>query len=411
MKAMAGVCHVPSGHDAREGGAFAYAPDMAGSTGAQPVTLQQLETDPHAAFARLRGREPVAWIPALNGWLVTAYDLAVQILRDPVTFTVDHPGFTTAQVVGPSMLSLDGPEHRRHRRPFSDGLRDPGMREHLATFVREQAQARVAALRWSGRAELRSELAGPFAVDVVAELLGMMDVDPEELLRLYHDIVGAVTELSAGEPLPESGPAAVGRLRRLIARSAAGQRILAEAAKSLTTDEVASNAAVMLFGGIETSEGMTATALWYMLERPDRARALQLDHTLTMPLIEESLRLEPAASRVDRYATRTVEFGGTEVAQDELVIVSLAAANRDPAVFAHPDRFDLARPELGRHLTFAQGPHACIGQQLARMETAAILEAVLHGLPRIHLDREHARGPQGLVFRKPVSVMAVWSQV
>ncbi len=384
---------------------------MADPTGAQAVTLHELEMVPHAVFARLRGREPVAWLPVLHGWLVTAYDLAVRILRDPDTFTVDHPGFTTARVVGPSMLSLDGPEHRRHRRPFSEGLRDAGMRAHLATFVQERARSRVLALRSSGRADLRSELAGPFAVDVAAELLGMMDVDPEELLRLYHDIVGAVTELSAGEPMPESGPAAVARLRHLIARSAAGQRILAEAAKSLTTDEVASNAAVMLFGGIETSEGMTATALWYMLERPDRARALQVDRALTLPLIEESLRLEPAASRVDRYATRTVELGGSEIARDELVIVSLAAANRDPAVFAHPDRFDLGRPELGRHLTFAQGPHACIGQQLARMETVAILEAVLDGLPRIHLDREHARGPQGLVFRKPVSVMAVWSQV
>ncbi len=196
----------------------------------------------------------------------------------------------------------------------------------------------------------------------------------------------------------------------MIDHSIDGGQILAEAARSLAPDEVVANVAVMLFGGIETSEGMTATCLWYLLEQPERIVAVKANRGLIAPLIEESLRLEPAASRVDRFATRSVSMGGTEIAQDDLVIVSLAAANRDPAVFARPDQFDLSRAELGRHLTFAQGPHACIGQQLARMETSAAVEAVLDQLPGVSLDRQRARGPRGLVFRKPVSVMSVWSK-
>ena len=84
------------------------------------VTLEQLELDPHPVLARLRAREPVAWIPALNGWLVTGRDLALRVMRDAVTYTVDDPRFSTGQVVGPSMLTRDGEEHARHRAPFAD---------------------------------------------------------------------------------------------------------------------------------------------------------------------------------------------------------------------------------------------------------------------------------------------------
>ena len=87
------------------------------------VTLEELERDPHPALARLRESEPVSWVPALQAWVVTRRDLALQVMRDTVVYTVDDPRFSTAQVVGPSMLSLDGEEHRRHRDPFARPFR------------------------------------------------------------------------------------------------------------------------------------------------------------------------------------------------------------------------------------------------------------------------------------------------
>jgi hypothetical protein len=85
--------------------------------------LEELERDPHALLARLREHEPVSWLPALDGWLVTRRDLAMAVMRDPETFTVDDPRFSTGQVVGSSMLTLDGEEHRRHREPFARPFR------------------------------------------------------------------------------------------------------------------------------------------------------------------------------------------------------------------------------------------------------------------------------------------------
>ena len=93
------------------------------------ITLEALETDPHPLLARLRETEPVAWVPVLDGWLVTRRDLAMQVMRDAEAFTVDDPRFSTGQVVGPSMLTLDGAEHRRHRDPFAGPFRLAPVRE------------------------------------------------------------------------------------------------------------------------------------------------------------------------------------------------------------------------------------------------------------------------------------------
>src|SRR4030088_39607 len=87
------------------------------------VTLDELIGDPHPLLARLRQREPVSWLPVLNGWLVSRYEVAVQVMRDPATFTVDDPRFSTARVVGPSMLSSDGADHAHHRGPFAQVFR------------------------------------------------------------------------------------------------------------------------------------------------------------------------------------------------------------------------------------------------------------------------------------------------
>ena len=136
----------------------------------------------------------------------------------------------------------------------------------------------------------------------------------------------------------------------------------------LSTEQVISNAAVLLFGGIETTEGMIATAALYLLAEPERADAARAEPAALGAAIDESLRLEPAAAVVDRYATADVVLGDAEIARGDLVRLSITAANRDPAVFADPDAFDPRRANLRRHVAFAQGPHVCVGVHLARLE-------------------------------------------
>ncbi len=124
--------------------------------------------------------------------------------------------------------------------------------------------------------------------------------------------------------------------------------------------------------------------------------------------MEESLRLEPAAAVVDRYATRGVELGGAAIHERELVRVSLAGANRDPAVFPEPDRFDVRRENAKLQVAFAHGPHVCLGMHLARLEAQIAVRRALERLPGLRLDPERPSVTSGLVFRKPLELSVRW---
>ena len=372
------------------------------------ITLEQLDADPYRPLARLRETEPVSWVPVLGGWLVTRRDLCIEVMRNASLFTVDDPRFSTARVVGPSMLSLDGDEHRRHRDPFASAFLRPESRSGFAALADREAGCLVEALAASGRAEIRRDLAGPLAVNVVAGALRLLGAEPTEVLGWYDEIVAAVDRVSTGGAIGERAHAAVSDLGRSVnATIEHGDGVLADARATLAPAEIVSNAAVMMFGGIETSEGMTTSLFWHLLTNPDQLSAVAADRSLAASAVEESLRLEPAAARVDRYATSDTELAGAEINAGDLVIVSLTAANRDPATFPEPDVLDISRPNARAHLAFAQGPHACVGIHLAKLETMAALNEVLDRWRGITIDAG-STPPSGVIFRKPRSLPVRW---
>ena len=377
------------------------------------VTIEQLEHDPHPVLARLRAQEPVSWLPALDGWLVTRHDLAVAVMRDAATYTVDDPRFSTRKVVGPSMLSLDGDAHAVHRAPFAPPFRPLAVRERFAEAARTEADRLIDSFGARCEAELRREFAGPLAASIMARALGLEQTEVGTMLGWYDAIVAAVTEITAGHDPPPGGREAFAALRdRLQAAIAADPdtSLLAAAAAhaQLDTEQIVSNAAVLLFGGIETTEGMIANALLHLLERPDALATVRQDPGALDAAIEESLRLEPAAAVIDRYATADAHLAGAHIAAGDLVRISISAANRDPAVFADPDELDLDRKSPRGHLTFAHGPHVCLGVHLARLEARAALDVLLRRLPTLALDPSRPSWIQGLVFRKPPTLYAVW---
>jgi cytochrome P450 len=378
----------------------------------EDVTLADLESDPHPVLARLRADAPACWVPVLGAWLVTGYDPAVAVLRDARTFTVDDPRFSTAKVVGPSMLSLDGAPHARHRAPFTRPFRAEEIHARLEAFTRAEAARLVSAIAPDGEAELRRVVAGPLAVTVMTEVLGLGQTDPAQVLGWYDGIVAAVQAEAAGTGITAAGTAAFAELaaslRQVIAVPPPSS-LLADAAGALTADEAISNAGVLLFGGIETTEGMIANAMLHLLSSPAELELLRADLGLIPAAIEESLRLEPAAAVVDRYATRDTQLGGARIRSGDQVTVSIAGANRDAAVFEDPDRFDVRRTNSAKHLAFAHGPHFCLGAHLARLEARIAVATLLDLLPGLRLDERYPATPRGLVFRKPTDLRVRWS--
>ena len=379
---------------------------------ADTVTLADLEADPHPVLARLRAGAPACWVPVLGSWLVTGYDLAVAVLRDARTFTVDDPRFSTAKVVGPSMLSLDGAQHARHRAPFTRPFRAEEIHARLEALTSAEAGRLVAAIQPAGAAELRRAVAGPLAVTVMAEALGLGQADPAQILAWYDGIVAAVQSEAAGTGVTAAGSAAFAELAaslRHVIAAPPPSSLLADAAGALTADEAISNAGVLLFGGIETTEGMIANAMLHLLSNPGELELVRADRALIPAAVEESLRLEPAAAVVDRYATGDTELGGARIRAGDQVTVSIAGANRDPGVFADPDTFDVRRANSAKHLAFAHGPHFCLGAHLARLEARIAVATLLDLLPGLRLDERFPAVPRGLVFRKPTDLRVRWS--
>ena len=185
--------------------------------------------------------------------------------------------------------------------------------------------------------------------------------------------------------------------------------VLAGATATLAPAEIVSNAAVMMFGGIETSEGMTTSLFWHLLTNPAQLAAVRADRSLLANAVEESLRLEPAAARVDRYATADVELAGASIEQGDLVIVSLTAANRDPATFPDPDAFDVSRPNATAHRRVRPGS-AC----LRRHPSGEARDAVGRSMPPSTAGPTWSsspgrRRPRGVIFRKPRSLPVRWT--
>jgi cytochrome P450 len=378
------------------------------------ATLEELDRDPHPLLARLREREPVSWLPALGGWLVTSRELALQAMRDSATFTVDDPRFSTGRVVGPSMLTLDGAEHARHRDPFARPFRLDAVRERFTTLVEAEAGRLLDAVEPAGSGELRRGFAGPLAASVVTFALGLDDADTDAVLGWYDGIVGAVTEVTAGKPVTAAGREAFAALRSSVepalGRDPSSSLVAAAASEAtgLTRDEVVSNVAVLMFGGIETTEGMIANAILHLLSNPEERTLVEDDRALLANAVEESLRLAPAAAVIDRYATRDVTLGGASIRRGDLVTLSIAGANRDPQVFPQPDRFDVRRDNARLQIAFAHGPHVCIGMHLARLEAHTAVGLLLERLPAARLDRARPSAPRGLVFRKPPTLHVAW---
>ena len=380
------------------------------------VTVEALERDPHPILARLRAEEPVVWLPALEGWIVTRRDLAMQVMRDTAAFTVDDPRFSTARVVGPSMLSLDGEAHKRHRDPFARPFRLREVRDRFTGLVAGETDRLIDAIAPAGEAELRRSLAGPLAAAVATFAIGAEDAGVGEVLRWYDAIVASVTEITAGGPPTEDGRRGYASLRAaidtalerdpdasLVAAAAAG-------AAGLDRDEVASNAAVLLFGGIETTEGMIANAVLHLLSDPVALAAVRASRSLLA-----SCRRGVAAARAGRRgggplhdarrrsrrrpdrrarARRRLDRGGEPRSRGVRRPRPLRPAARRTRSSTWPSR--TAR-------TCASG---CTSRGWRRTPRS---RRVLERLPGLRLDPAFAEpAPRGLVFRKPPELRVRW---
>ncbi|MFC3689536.1 cytochrome P450 [Aquipuribacter hungaricus] len=300
-----------------------------------------------------------------------------------------------------SLLDLDPPDHSRLRRLVAPAFRPSLMRpfrarvEVLCDGLADRLAARLDA---EGTADLMALFAAPLPIGVVSELLGVPDADAEQFDRIGATVGRALDGVVSGAQAREVS-AAAHELATLFARLLEVRRaepaddVLSALAAAVDDDragarEAVSLAALLLVAGFETALNLIGNSVASVLAVPGAWQALAGadDDVLADAVVQESLRAEPPVQATMRVSHEPVDLGGGAVVPaGRPVLVMVAAANRDPAVFADPHRFDPGRTDGAAHLAFSGGVHYCVGAPLARLEGAVALRTLARRLPGLAL--------------------------
>jgi cytochrome P450 len=384
------------------------------------------ERDPYPGWASMREQAPVHEIDLREeyglgddidfelprAYVVLSYDGVTQVLRDPESFSSSYYADTMGLVMGHSILEMDEPEHHHYRGLIQQAFTRKALDRWQDELVRPRVESIVDEVAARGHGDLGRELTFPFPVRVIAGMLGL----PAQDLPQFHR--WAVELISVGFDF-ELGMAASQKLRDYFAGVLAPRRVepqgdlisvLAHASldgRQLDDEQIFAFLRLLLPAGAETTYRSSSNLLFGLLTRPDQLAALREDRSLLPQAIEEAIRWEPPLTGIARWATQDVEVDGVPVAGQSVMNVCMGAANRDPTRWERPDEFDILRPPLP-HVSFALGPHTCLGMHLARMETTVAMETILDRLPKLRLDPAaddiHIRGR---AFRSPASLPVV----
>ncbi|WP_431046525.1 cytochrome P450 family protein [Streptomyces sp. P1-3] len=394
----------------------------------EPIDTTTLIPDPYTALARLREAGPVHRIRYPDGqtaWLVTRYDDVRQALADPRlaldkrhALPGNYQGFRLPPALDANLLNMDPPDHTRVRRMVVKAF-TPGRVEKMREPIRRIADALLDAVEADGGMDVIADYSGPLPVTVICDLLGVPQDDRPDF-RAWTDAM-----VTPDPQRPELAKEAVGRMLRfytgLIAskRAEPGDDLLSDliavrddedGSDGLSEDELTSLAFLILFAGYENVVHLIANSVLALFDHPELLGELRARPELIAPAVDEFARYDgPAPLAIRRFPLADTEIGGVTVPAGETVLVSLAAANRDPAHFNEPDRPNLHRGHSG-HLALGHGIHYCLGAPLARLETEIALSALLERFPRLRLGvpREELRHRPTIRARGLISLPVSW---
>lgn len=379
------------------------------------------ERDPYPEYARQRRLGPVHTLdPAAEMGLsvdqvpadmpdifrVIAFDAAQQVLRDAETFSSAAYAATMGLVMGPTILQMDGAEHRHHRNLIAQAFRPRLLEQWGREYITNTVDELIDTFADRGSADLVKEFTFVFPIRIISRILGLPESDWRRFFKLGIQLINVTedpaTAMAASEELRTYFQKVIDQRRQNPADDLISALVAAEVdGHQLTDEQIYPFLRLLLPAGAETTSRSTASLIFGLLSNPEQLQAVRDDRDLVPQAVEEGLRWEAPLVSAARIATKDTEIAGTAIPAGTIVVVAVGAANRDESRWENPDRFDIFRPQLP-HLAFAAGPHMCLGMHLARLETRVALNALLDRLPDLRLDPAaedvHIRGT---IFRSP----------
>ena len=366
--------------------------------------------DPHATFARMRERHPVAWSDEHGGfWVVTGYEDVLRVAQDWRTFSsaegVSVPPPPAKVNAIPEVM--DPPRHRQYKRLISAHF-TPAVVARYEGATRALVTRLIDGFAGAGRCEFMDAFARP--LPGLAFFDQVLHAPPGQAAEL-NELAGiASTPHHPERPAAWQGMAAwitgfvAARRRRPPVGDVVDAVLAAEIdGEPITDHDILGVIQLLIFGGLETTTGALGQFMVRFCHRPEIPARLRARPELLPAAVEELLRLDPPFIAVARTATRDTDLGGQRVRAGQRVLISWASANRDAGEFARPDAFDPERAS-NRHLSFGAGPHRCAGSNLARMNLRIALEELLARLHDLRLEDGADIEYHSVLNRSPVAV-------
>ena len=370
--------------------------------------------NPYPAYARLRSRSPVHRSTILGSWVISRYDDVLAVARDHARFSND-PRWrnATASVLPPapddySILLVDPPGHTRLRKVAAHAFTKPKLTaleptiEALANDIVDRAARR-------GHVEWMTEVAQPMAMRVMLRMLAIGEGEEARWHQWSAErarLLEMIATRSERKTAHITGESITGYFRERLTERARGEgddaisTLAREAARGelINTTEAADMLGVIMIAGNETTANLIGNGLWALMRHSDQMERLREEPERARDAINEVLRYDSPVQTDFRIAKREAVVGGKTIRTGEGVILLTGSANRDEAAFDEPDRLDIAR-KGPKHAAFGHGVHQCIGAELARMETSAVIAAAAARIERITLVGPEPRYRRSTVVR------------
>jgi pimeloyl-[acyl-carrier protein] synthase len=370
--------------------------------------------DPYPLLRQLQMEEPVYWSESIGGWIVTRYDDIVPTFRDVAHFsnygrfakTVEYLSPEDRQKLAPfethyrqkSLLQSDPPDHTRLRALMVKPFNATSV-EAMRPKIRKIVDAVIDSVAPRGQMDVIRDLAYPLPFSVLGSIMGLPDNRQDEIKHWADEILLFQGVNRPPVALLERSQAAllamrtflfelVNEKRRNPGDDVISQLVAAEAeGNRLTEQELVYTCVTILGAGHETTTSLIGNGLHAILSHPQEWKKLRENPALLSSAIEEMLRYESPVARQPRVIKDDFELGGKKLLKGQVAFQMLNAANRDPAYFADPDRFNIER-QNNKHIAFGMGIHFCLGAGLARTEAQEVFKAIMERLPEIRLVSE-----------------------
>jgi cytochrome P450 len=371
----------------------------------------EFQADPYPMLARLRREAPIYFSEPWEAWLVTRHaDVHAgfrdeRLSADRAAAFARHVPAALADEVAPLVnnvrrwaLFIDPPAHKRVRallnRAFSPRLIN-GLRPRIVAIVNQLLDAS----NGHDQFDLVQLLAVPLPVLVIGELMGLPPEDRERLKTWSDDLAALLGAATPTLPLLRGAVRAIVELEAYFREHIAERRrtpredlltaLVASEADGAILDEqeLVATAAMMLFGGHETTTHLIGNGVHALARHPGQWRRLHAEPALAPSAVEELLRYDSPVQRMGRVVKTELVLHGQRLGAGQRVFLMLGAANRDPDVFAAPDELDLERAD-NKHLAFGWGAHYCVGAALGRLEAELVLAELARRFVTLTLDGE-----------------------